>query len=235
MQVNLLKSIVEDIAGKPAREIVDLLFGKKDLNEFLITKKMKLTINQTRNILYKLSDSGLVSFTRKKDKRKGWYIYFWTLDTGKSLELLDKKILAEIENLENQLKNRKTRRFYFCETCNVEVGEETALLNNFICHECGQVYRLMENDKIVIDLGDKIAKLRKDLDVIRIEKSKVAEKESKRSIRREKKADKKEKERKSKERKAKEKKTKKPDKATKKKVKNKKIKKRVAKKVKKRK
>ena len=80
MQTKFLKSVVESLVNKQAVPIVDLLMEKKDLNEFLIAKKLGLTINQTRNILYKLSDYGLVSFIRKKDKRKGWYIYFWTLN-----------------------------------------------------------------------------------------------------------------------------------------------------------
>jgi len=179
MQIKLLKEVIGEITGKPASEIVDLLFGKKDVNEFLIAKKLKLTINQTRNILYKLADNGLVSFTRKKDKRKGWYIYFWTLDILKSLELLENKLLKEIKHQGEQLKSRKTKRFYFCKTCNVEVGEETALLNNFTCLECGQIYSLAENDKIIKEIENKINKLRTQLNIINEEKRKLAEKLSK--------------------------------------------------------
>jgi len=183
MQVKLLKSIVSDIAGKQAVEIVDLLVGKKDVNEFIIAKKLKLTINQTRNILYKLSDSGLVSFIRKKDKRKGWYIYFWTLNSLKSLELLENRLLQEIRELENQLKNRKIRRFYFCKTCNVEVGEETALLNDFTCQECGEVYSLAENNSVIKELTTQIFKIKKYLEVIRGEKEKEVENQQKKRIR----------------------------------------------------
>ncbi len=183
MQVDILKNIVEDIAGKQAREIVDLLIGKKDVNEFIIAKKLKLTINQTRNILYKLSDNGLVSFTRKKDKRKGWYIYFWTLDSFKSLDILEKKLLIEAEQLKNQLKNRRIKRFYFCKTCNVEIGEETALLNQFTCIECGQVYSLAESDKIIKELENKINKLRKIVETIREEKEKIAKEREKKARR----------------------------------------------------
>jgi len=179
MQIKLLKEVIGEITGKPASEIVDLLFGKKDVNEFLIAKKLKLTINQTRDILYKLADNGLVSFTRKKDKRKGWYIYFWTLDILKSLELLENKLLKEIKHQGEQLKSRKTKRFYFCKTCNVEVGEETALLNNFTCLECGQIYSLAENDKIIKEIENKINKLRTQLNIINEEKRKLAEKLSK--------------------------------------------------------
>ena len=54
MQIKFLKSIVEHLTSKQAVPIVDLLADKKDINEFLIAKKLGLTINQTRNILYKL-------------------------------------------------------------------------------------------------------------------------------------------------------------------------------------
>lgn len=179
MQLNFLKEAVESIAGKSATDIVNLLVGKKDVNEFLIAKKLKLTINQTRNILYKLSEVGLVSSTRKKDKRKGWFIYFWTLDSIKSLELLEKKINEELENLKHQLSNRKSKRFYICKTCSLEVGEETALLNQFTCQECGQVYELSESENVISEIDTKIKKLDSQLETISQEKIELQEKESK--------------------------------------------------------
>ena len=136
MQIKFLKSIVENLINKQSAEIIDLLAGKKDVNEFAMAKKLNLTINQTRNILYKLSDYGLVSFTRKKDKRKGWYIYFWTLDAYESLKLLEENLRKKLEKFEEQSKNRKENRYYVCNTCSIEVNEETALANNFICTEC---------------------------------------------------------------------------------------------------
>lgn len=181
MRVKFLKEIIGEIAGKPAMEIVDSLVDKKDVNEFLIAKKLKLTINQTRNILYKLSNYRLVSFTRKKDKRKGWYIYFWTLNSLKSLELLERKLLGELGRLEKQLKNRKVKRFYFCKTCNIEVGEETALLNNFICPECGQVYELAKKDKLIKEFGNRVSKLKKDFGIIKGEIEILREKERRKS------------------------------------------------------
>jgi len=183
MQTNFLEEIVEDIAGSQAKEIVKLLEGKKDVNEFLIAKKLKLTINQTRNILYKLSEAGLVSSTRKKDKRKGWFIYFWTLDTLKSLELLEKRLLDETAQLKHLLQNRKLRRFYFCKTCNAEVGEETALLNQFTCQECGQVYELADSSTFIKEIEGKISKIEKQLSIISGEKGTLQETKSKKNKR----------------------------------------------------
>jgi len=187
MQMKLLSEIVGNVVGKQGAEIVSILEGKKNVNEFLIAKKLKLTINQTRNILYKLSDAGLVSFTRKKDKRKGWYTYFWTLNSEKALELLQANVKGEIDNLKNQLKNREQKRYYVCNTCKTEVSEETALLHSFMCAECGEVYSLQTDKKIINDLNSRINKLSSGLVSITQEIVLVREKEIKKKAKQEKK------------------------------------------------
>jgi transcription factor E len=187
MQIKFLKSIVEELTTKQAVPIVDLLVDKKDVNEFLIAKKLDLTINQTRNILYKLSDFGLVSFIRKKDKRKGWYIYYWTLNIAKSLNLLEKKFKEELDQLQLQLKNRQERRYYSCKTCSIEVTEEAALLNDFVCQECTEVYELSDNKEFIYKLEKDIEKLKKELEVISkermIEEDKVEKKKDRKNKR----------------------------------------------------
>ena len=183
MQIKFLKSIVENLINKQATPIIDLLIGKKHVNEFLIAKKLGLTINQTRNILYKLSDFGLVSFIRKKDKRKGWYIYFWTLNIFQSLNLLEQNLKEELVKLENQLKERKEKRYYYCKTCSIEVSEEVALLNNFICSECEQVYNLSNNQEVIENLERNIIKLKKDIRLVNLERNIEGEKlEKKKNI-----------------------------------------------------
>ncbi|MFA7707507.1 MAG: hypothetical protein WCX73_01010 [Candidatus Pacearchaeota archaeon] len=171
MQIKFLKSIVEHLINKQATPIVDLLAGKKDINEFLIAKKLGLTINQTRNVLYKLSDYGLVSFIRKKDKRKGWYIYFWTLNVYQSLVLLQKKLKEELTQAEVQLNNRKERRYYICNVCSLEVTEEIALLNDFTCPECEEVYVLSNNQESIDSLNKTISRLQKEIGLIEVELS----------------------------------------------------------------
>ena len=169
MQIKLLNDVVGLIAGKTAVDIVNLLYGKKNVNEFLIAKKLSLTINQIRNILYKLSDSNLVSFSRKKDKRKGWYTYYWTLNLDKVYELLEKTIEKDLENLKAQLKSRQQKNFYVCKVCQVEVSEETALLHQFTCQECGEIYVLNTDKKIIKDLENKISRQEKELESVKIE------------------------------------------------------------------
>jgi len=169
MQINFLKKVVENTAGLDAVRIVDLLFGKKDVNEFLIAKKLNLTINQTRNLLYRLSNLGIINSIRKKDKRKGWYIYFWTFNVLKSLEVLRDTISNEINELKNQLISKKQKRFYKCKTCGREVNEESALLTDFICGECGEVYDLADNTQMIQESAKQIEKLQKELNSINSE------------------------------------------------------------------
>ena len=166
MLKNLLKEVVSLIAGKQAEEIVDLLDTQNYINEFIIAKKLNLTINQTRNILYKVSDYGLVSSIRKKDKRKGWYTYFWKIEILKSLEFLKENLLKKIDNAEHQIKSRETKRFYSCERCHIELTEENALINNFTCSECGSILSLRDNTKLVKDLGRNKERLERDLKIV---------------------------------------------------------------------
>jgi transcription factor E len=164
MQVKLLKDIISDIAGVQAAAIVDLLHNKKNVNEFLIAKKLSLTINQTRNILYKLADEGLVSFIRKKDLRKGgWYTYFWTLNTGKSLLKLKEKLETRIKDLGHRLKSRKTRRYYHCPNCDIEYGEEHALIHNYSCPECGEILKLKESAAEIENIEKEMSRLKEVL------------------------------------------------------------------------
>jgi len=193
-QLELLKKIVDSIAGQNASDIVDILYGRANVNEFIIAKKLGITINQARNILYKLADEGLVSFIRKKDKKNGgWYTYFWTLDIRKSLIALQRKILNEIENLENQLKSKKTKRFYHCPNCDMEMSEENALLHDFTCPECGEVFELKDNLEVIeslernikelkdnlIFVDDEILTIEKKEEVVKIRRLKTEEKKKK--------------------------------------------------------
>lgn len=188
MQVKLLHDLVEEMAGENTGRIVDILFGKKDVNEFSIAKKMDLTINQVRNILYKLSADGLVSFIRKKDKRKGWYIYYWTLKTEKCLTKLELSLIKKIDDLNHVLKSRETKRFYVCNSCGIEVGEEKALDNGFSCEECAEVYELSDNNRPISDTKAKITRIGKNLVLIQSELNTIKEKDTKKRIRANKKA-----------------------------------------------
>ncbi len=177
-----LKEVVVIVAGKQAEEIAELLNNNKHVNEFIIAKKLGITINQTRNILYKLSDYGLVSFIRKKDKRKGWYTYFWKIEILKCLEFLRDFLIKRINQINYQIKGRETKRFYVCKRCDIEFNEENALLHNFICNECGDIFVIKDSTKVLKELNRNLEKLKKELGFVEEEIKKEREKIEKKKL-----------------------------------------------------
>ncbi|MEK6888531.1 MAG: hypothetical protein AABW80_00300 [Nanoarchaeota archaeon] len=176
----LLKQIVASISGTASIGLVDLLYGKKNVNEFLIAKKLNMTINQTRNILYKLADEGLVSFVRKKDSKKGgWYTYFWTLNSGKSLARFNGKLSEELQKLKSHLENRRAGRFYYSPSADLEYTEEQALINDYTCPETGEVLVLKDTNSEVKELEKQVVKLEGFLENVRNELGMISNKEEK--------------------------------------------------------
>ena len=239
MLKKFLGEVVVLIAGKPYEEFAELLSSKKYVNEFKIAKKFGITINQVRNILYKISDQGLVSSIRKKDKKKGWYTYSWKIEILKSLKFLDNILIKRINSLKVQIKNRETKKFYVCKKCNLEFNEEDALLQNFTCNECGGIFTLKDNSKLLRELNRNLEKLTKKLELVKeeikkeeekIEKQRVKEAKKEEKLKEEQKALKKELRAKARAAKAKDLK-KKPKKKLVKKVKKKSVKKKPIKKV----
>jgi len=182
--------VITSIVGKFGEELVELLDGKKYINEFIIAKKLDLTINQTRNILYKISDYGLVSSIRKKDKKKGWYTYFWKIEILKSLEFLERILLKRVNEIANQIKSRTEKQFYVCKRCSIEITEEKALTHDFVCHECGDVYSSKDNSLVIKGLEKEKNKFEKQLNLVDEEIQKEKAKLEKAKIRKLKKMEK---------------------------------------------
>ncbi len=215
MNKDILKEVIKHIVGK-YEELVDIISKKKPVNEFTIAKKLKLTPNQMRNILYRLLDGGIVSFIRKKDEKKGWYTYYWKIETRKALEYWLKHLYQKKKQIEEQIKRRETERYYICDTCNIELSESDALLYEFTCPECGEPFRLKDNKKLIRELNKKKNKVEEDIKIVEgeiekekkkreaeIEKEREREKEERRKRREERKKQKEKEERKLKKKKTK--------------------------------
>ena len=175
-----LNEAIFSIIGKQGEEIVNFLEEKKYINEFLIAKKLNITINQARNLLYRLSEHGIVSSTRKKDKKKGWYTYFWKLESLRTLEYLREIITKKKEQARHQIDSRTMKTFYICERCNIEHNEENALLHDFTCSECGNVFTVRDNSKVLKELNKNYEKQKKQIETIDLEIKEEKEKGDKR-------------------------------------------------------
>ena len=179
---NLLNESISSIIGKQGDEVINFLDTEKYVNEFLIAKKLDNNINQTRNLLYRLSEHGLVSSTRKKDKKKGWYTYFWKLEALKALEFLKEILRKRIDQTSHQIQSREIKTFYICEKCNIEHNEENALIHDFTCSECGSIFVLRDNTKIIKELRKNLEKQQRELNIIDAEIGREKEKGDKKKV-----------------------------------------------------
>ena len=98
----LMEELVKEVAGDDVLALLRLILGKSNVSEFKIAEKLNITVNQVRNMLYRLNEHNLVAFTRKKDKEKGWYIYFWTFDTFNARLLIIERKQKKIAELKNE-------------------------------------------------------------------------------------------------------------------------------------
>jgi transcription factor E len=223
---DLLFDIVKQVAGSDTVNLIKIIKGKKNVSEFKIAEKMGISVNQVRNMIYRLQEHDLMAFIRKKDKNKGWYIYYWTFLLPKALNLMIDIKEKEVVDFEKELANLDTTRQYICEPCRIKLPEEEALEAQFICHSCGEIMKEQDSIKRNKDLTRKLKKDKEGLKIaieIREHQRKLAKRAMERQIA-------KEKEEKSIER-AKARKLAAKNKPAKKKVAKKVVKKKVAKKV----
>lgn len=156
---NLLHKVVTELVGEDALPIVDYLRGKTRISEFIVAEELDIEIHKTRFLLYKLLEHNLVSFLRKKDKIKGWYICYWDLNE-EMVEHLDEKIRQQkIEKLKERLDREEGNQFYMCRNACARMDFERSIEFNFKCVECGEIMHPIDNAKTIDFLKTRITEL----------------------------------------------------------------------------
>ena len=175
-----MNEIANYIAGSEGEKVVDVIYRKKSVSEFLIAKKTNMTIHQTRNILYKLASRNIVSAIRKKGRKKGWFTTYYSLNIIKSLEEYKNLNLKKLQEIEGEIKSRQTTNLYSCSANCVVMKEEKALLHDFFCPECGQLMQPLNMENEIKKLNfekEKILKNIKKVDtILTLEKEKIGRK-----------------------------------------------------------
>ncbi len=161
----LIEEVVADVAGEDVIPLIKVLKNKKNVSEFKLAEQIKAEVNLTRNMLYRLYDFNLVSFIRRKDKRKGWYIYYWTFDR-KKISFLAKKLKAKkLEKLKERLEREKSGQFFLCNNECMRLNFEQAMNFEFKCPECGEIMEMRDNLKVIKSIEKDIKKLEKELKI----------------------------------------------------------------------
>ena len=159
----LLNEFIKEIVGSDAVSLVQYIKNKEDVSEFKIAEELGLNINIVRNMLYRLSSHNLVSSIRKKDKKKGWYIYYWTFNIYRAAELIMKSRGKKLENLKNMLNRLSSETFFVCKVDGTTLGFESAMEHNFKCPEDGELLVQKDSGLEIERLKREIEKLQVDL------------------------------------------------------------------------
>ncbi|MDK2849709.1 MAG: transcription initiation factor subunit alpha [Candidatus Woesearchaeota archaeon] len=166
MEINqeLEDKVISLLCGEDTLPIMHFLKGKVNVSEFEIAEALKLDLNVMRNQLYRLQQYNLLKFKRKKDKQKGWYIYYWTADFSNIPYLYLQILKDELARVESRLEREKNNFFYSCENRCMRLSFEQAMDFNFTCPECGLIMNEINNDDIIKMLEEKREKLIKEID-----------------------------------------------------------------------
>jgi transcription initiation factor TFIIE subunit alpha len=158
-----LTEVIKEVAGEDVLPLVRALKNKKNISEFKLADSIKKEINLTRNMLYRLYDHHLVTFIRKKDKKKGWYIYYWTFNPKRVKEIVRNLKKNKLEKLRERLAREQSTNFFVCANKCMRLDFDQATEFEYKCPECGEILHQEDNSKIIADLQKEIEKLEKEL------------------------------------------------------------------------
>jgi transcription initiation factor TFIIE subunit alpha len=157
--------LVEEIAGPDCVELVRLIIKLgKNISEFKLAEELGLIINQVRNMLYRLQKYNLVNSTRKKDKKKGWYIYYWTFNEIQARDLIMNLKEKKISNLRKKLEKETSSKFLTCSKKCLRLKFEDAIEYGFKCPECGNLLKEIDNKKEINSIKKQISLLEKEIE-----------------------------------------------------------------------
>lgn len=159
----LIDDVVMQVVGEDVLPLVKVLKNKKNVSEFKLASSIRREINMTRNMLYRLYDHNLVSFMRKKDKKKGWYIYYWTFNLKRVKYLTENLKKQRIERLTERLEREQSTQFFSCPTPCIRLSFEQATDFEYKCPECGQLLHQEDNTNKIAEIKAEITQLHKDL------------------------------------------------------------------------
>ncbi len=139
VDTNRLFDITYELIGEDAARVVECLYKNPGYSEFDINEKIGLTVGQIRSILYELKSRNLIDYDRRKDKEKGWYLYYWRVlpQNFETVYRNEKKI--KLGQFKERLENEETSIFYICPNFCKRLSFESALESNFSCPVCSSL------------------------------------------------------------------------------------------------
>jgi len=134
-----------------------------------LAEELGLELNDVRRALFILYENDLASYRRLRDEDSGWLTYLWTFHYDNIPEKLEEEMHTLLDALEERRQYEADNEFYLCpeESLRFEFGE--AMEYGFECPNCGTGLESMNNERLVEAMDERIAALRDELNVGRVE------------------------------------------------------------------
>ena len=101
--------------------------------------------------------------SEKKDKRKGWYIYYWSINLERIKYLVDDLKRKKVEKLSERLSREQGSQFFSCTNSCIRVDFEQATNFEYRCPECGELLNQEDNSEKITLLKKEVNEIQKDL------------------------------------------------------------------------
>ncbi len=139
MVIERLLDITVEIVSEDAAQVVEFLYSHPGSSEFDISEGIGFAVSQIRSILYELKSKNLIDYDRRKDKEKGWYLYYWRVVPQNFETVYNNEKKKKLEQFKERLESEETSIFYICPNFCKRLSFEDALENNFSCPVCGSL------------------------------------------------------------------------------------------------
>ncbi len=159
----LFLNIVKILVGDEAVTIVSMLGSKPEATDEELATKLEIKLNIVRKILYKLYDYHLAVFRRIRDKKTGWFVYYWKLNPERIGDLVNNKKRAVLHKLKERLNYEKEHVFYQCLNGCPRFTFEDAMEVSFNCPKCSTALENISNENIIEILETNVEILEEDL------------------------------------------------------------------------
>ncbi|MCB9362651.1 hypothetical protein H6504_04400 [Candidatus Woesearchaeota archaeon] len=158
-------NVVREVVGEDVLPVMEYLLDKENISEFKIAEALDLEVNRTRNILYRMYTHNIVTYHRKKDRIKGWYISYWTLNLNRIKQLVTELKRKKIEQLKDKLTKEAANEnlFFLCPNMCIRADFDRASTLDFRCPECGNLLAQQDNSKTIENIQGLIEKLEGEL------------------------------------------------------------------------
>jgi len=159
-----LMKVARLFGGDEAVTVVNILKNKSEATDEMLANESTVRLNTVRKILYKLYDHGLVSCTRVRDEKTGWFIFYWKLQMDQLDAFIRSRKRRVLEKLKHKLDYETNHSFFICKKCgDVRVTFEEAMESSFRCSKCGGQLESSENAPVVEFLEKRIKQIEDEL------------------------------------------------------------------------